>query len=133
MTPEVRETLAEELAALDKAEDAIRVAMKPFSDALLAVETLRENLLEKHGTDHVGSCETCGRALFEGDLGYSYSDAEVKLCAEHAPTYADWKRTTEGEPEAYDSLDHLASAKKQIADHLAAGGSLDDKVPLFPL
>lgn len=133
MTPEDREKLEEELKGLDAAEAAIRAAMKPFDDALRAVETLRENLLERHDADRVGTCETCGKTLFEGDLGYSYSDGEVKLCAEHAPTYGDWKRTTEDEPEAYESAGHLAEAKEQIHDHLAAGGSLDDKVQLFPL
>lgn len=125
-----RASLKAELAELDKAEDAIRTARKPFDDAIMAVETVRSNLLEKHDVEIAGSCEACSRLLFIGDMGYRYEDCTV--CEACAPSYADAEENWSKNDDKCDAEDKAAFLST-LAAHLAAGGSRSDKLPACEL
>lgn len=125
MQDDERVKLAEELGALSKAQESIRAARKPFDDAIAAIEEVYENLLYKHEVEIAGSCEGCDRLLFVGEMGHRCEDGPL-LCEEHAPTYGDVKRQWEEKDDA--DPDERQDAINAAETHVAAGGSLGDKV-----
>lgn len=133
ITDAQREALKVDLDFLSKSESAILAARAPFDVALSAVEAVRGTLLERHGVEVAGACESCGKLLFVGELGHDEPEVGIVLCPAHAPTYAVWKQQTDQGPEAYHEPEDFEAAKAAVAGHIAAGGSLDDKIPLFPL
>lgn len=75
----------------------------------------------------IGHCVACAEPVFDGEPYHIGAD-EIQ-CAECAPTYADMLREPEnfvtfstGEPMTHDE------AQAVVDDHLAAGGSLEDKM-----
>lgn len=115
MTPDQREKLQERIKSLDAQADNIRAAMKPFEDrvkpfqeALYAIEAVKEGLVEDAGVEVVGNCESCELILFAGDLGHRCADGPI-LCAACSPTWKDLldQYTAEGaagsaeDPEAF--------------------------------
>jgi hypothetical protein len=132
-----RISIREQLAEFDKATKSIEVALKPLEDVRRAIEDARAMFLEPYG-DVSGSCEGCTKMLFDGELGYREEDGII-LCVDCGPTYTDWKSNCErviNDPSLVDEPDEIGFANdalKQIAEHLAGGGSLTDKLPAFPL
>ena len=128
MTSLERQLFSEELAALDEADDSIRQAMKPFYDALLAVETLRDNLLTKHEAEVAGHCDGCAALILTGERGHRCADGEV-LCFACAPTWRDlknqWRKSTTDDDGGVidEALAGLAAAEA----HVKGGGALADK------
>lgn len=78
----------------------------------------------------IGRCEGCEKPIRQGDR-YSHDRANsIDLCFECTPTYGDMLDTPESFYGADDEHHTAASAKAVVDAHLAAGGSLDDKVGL---
>ncbi len=104
-----------QLDRLDKMEEAIGWA--------------REELLDHHEEIVAGKCEDCGKVLFAGDMGHRCLDGDPLFCAEHAYTWADVKESYEEEGGLKDT-DPEAHARfiKSLEQHLATGGSLEDKI-----
>lgn len=128
-----REKLKAEFAALDEAENSIREGRKPFDVALLAIETVRENLKEKHEVEIAGECEGCTRLLFAGEKGFRYEDGPI-LCEECSPTYGDAESVFKNRDPADDEdPEDRTSFMRQLETHLAGGGSRTDKIPLGEL
>jgi hypothetical protein len=91
--------LREKLAELDAREARIDRWRKPLSrltdwlhkplrERLDAIGETREELLAAHGTEIIGCCETCDRIILEGEP-WANGGEGMKLCADHAPTWAD--------------------------------------------
>lgn len=131
MDDKERDVLKEELAALDAAEVSIRKARRPFDEAIDAVETVKQNLLDKHAVEIAGHCEGCGRLLFVGDKGFRCDDGPI-LCAECSPTFGDAEGNWKSEPEDHEP-ERKQTFMEGLAAHLAAGGTRADKLPLFEL
>ncbi len=121
----------EEWKAAKAAVDAIEAERA----ALLAPTTERYDaacerleLIEADCPELIGRCEGCTDPIWKGER-YSYdSEGGVTLCEECAPSYADML----AEPQFfYDGEGETMTPEqaKAICDaHLAAGGSLDDKM-----
>lgn len=71
-------------------------------------------------------CESCSKPIYDGDS--YHTGADVDLCADCAPDYADLLASyehftgTEGEPLTQDEAKEIYDA------HIAAGGSPNDKI-----
>ena len=129
LSNEQREALDEELKTLGAAEEKITAARKPYDEALAQIWNARDLVLQRYGVNEpLGECITCDTLLFEGDLGHECADGE-KMCAEHAPTWGDFKRQVEDSHDEEDeggisNTDKLSS----VNAHLAAGGKLTDRI-----
>jgi hypothetical protein len=119
--------LREQIAALDKADAALDKAMKPFRAAQREIVAARELLLEAHQAEVAGVCEECGKILFAGEQGHSCAEGEL-FCSAHAPTYGDWQAQLDDEARAGDEDGTVAEGRRTIADHLAGGGNLGDRI-----
>lgn len=124
MTEKERANLDEILKAIDAAEEKLDVLSKPFREAESEIVNLREMILEQHETDLVGRCEFCDRPLFTGDKGHTSDD--MILCAEHAPTWGDCKKSWE--KAELDMEDDKAAFEEALKAHLDGFGSIGDKV-----
>lgn len=89
MTKEEREILKEQLAELNKAMAEIDKAKAPFEKAGSALCRIREQLLDRHETDIVATCESCLGPIFEGELAYTDGGDGPTVCEEHAPTWGE--------------------------------------------
>lgn len=128
MTDEERAALKDELKGLSDAQAAIEAASKPFDDALRAIEQVRDALLERHGVEIAGECETCERLLFAGDKGHVCGDGPV-LCEDCSPTYADLqKQLLERSQSGGFSEDDLQEQRDSLAAYLSAGGDPGAKI-----
>lgn len=122
------------LKGFDSAQAAVEEQMKPLLRVIDIIAEGRETLLEHYGVQTAGRCEHmgCGRLLFVGERGGRIrgDDSEVLYCAEHAPTYADFKEFWD-RIVATDDTDDEREARRHCSDliaaHLADGGSLEDK------
>ncbi len=126
MDEQARMALQEQLDALEAAQRALDEVMRPFLEAQSRIINARELLIEQHGAEIAGRCETCNRVLFTGEQGHQCEDGPL-LCAEHAPTWGDFKRMI-AEGAKHLEQDQVDAIAKTIAEREAAGGSLDDKV-----
>src|SRR5262245_22009828 len=90
MDDKTRTDVQAQITALDKADESVRLARKPFDDVLDTIETLRQSILDKHDVEIAGTCEGCSKLLFIGDRGHRCGDGPL-LCAECSPTWADVK------------------------------------------
>lgn len=110
-----------EVEAIQKERGALLEPTNERYDA--ACERLEQ--VEESCPELVGHCEGCSEPIWEGDR---YQSGDVYLCEKCAPSYADML----ADPASfYNSDDEEMSADqaKAICDaHLAAGGSLDDKM-----
>lgn len=113
-------------AELDVIEEERRKLVEPtevrYRDARAKLDDIEEELGEP-----VAHCEGCSTPIFEGERYHAGSD--VALCVECAPSYADLQASPAsflhfdtGEPTTQDE------AAAQVNAHLAAGGSLTDKM-----
>jgi hypothetical protein len=113
-----------EVEAIEKERDALLAPTKERYDT--ARDRLEE--IEEDCGELRGRCEGCSEPIFEGDR-YSYDRmGGVILCEDCSPTWRDLLR----EPESfYDGEDvyYTTETANAAADaHVAAGGSLDDKI-----
>jgi hypothetical protein len=130
LSEDAREKLQEKLAELGKAISAVEEARKPFDDAIAALVMVRDAVIEEAigDKDIVGSCEFCERLLLDGDKGHRGTDGVI-VCEACAPTYGCLKKQREEMvAESDDPEDDNALCLASIEAHIAAGGSLDDKV-----
>tara|TARA_R110002073_G_scaffold120601_2_gene262684 strand:+ start:19363 stop:19788 length:426 start_codon:yes stop_codon:yes gene_type:complete len=96
-----------------------------------------QNLLDEIGDglpDTVGSCEGCLTLVFEDDPHSYDTEGGIILCEECTPTWADML----AEPDSFyryidDDAVHFTaeSARIYVDEHLAAGGSLEDRFGLI--
>lgn len=128
-------TFACQQAEVTKSMEPLCAALAPLIDQEAAIDDEREAFLESEGVEVAGTCDTCGRLLFAGERGSQPWEDEslITYCAEHAMTYGDLKRhwSVENPPrddEDPDDAEHRETVLKWVADHVAGGGSLDDKV-----
>lgn len=130
ITAEARANLAAGLDALDEAEAAVQQLMRPYDAIVDRLHGIREMLLEQHGGVTVaGKCEACDRLMLTGELGYHFEEGGV-LCAEHSPTWGDWRdQLNSGSIPAED----LNRTRGAIESYFANGGDPDVKLPLVPL
>jgi hypothetical protein len=78
----------------------------------------------------IGRCEGCENAIRRGER-HSYDRMNgISLCEGCTPTYGDMLNMPESFYSADDEYHTIESAKAVVDAHLAAGGSLDDKVGL---
>ena len=137
LTPERRAELLAQLAAIDLDLGRKALRKNKLGDAMRVLEARRDELLAAHDLDEsdVMACEYCAAHVLRGDLGYRDADGVV-MCAAHAPTYAASRDALEAEMKvpADSSLepDEIDRWRKHIDDHIAAGGSLDDRI-LIPV
>lgn len=113
-----------EVEAIERERDALLAPTKERYDAARD----RLELIEDECGELLGRCEGCSEPIFEGDR-YSYDRmGGVILCEDCSPDWHDLLR----EPESFydgDDVYYTAETAKTAADaHLAAGGSLDDKI-----
>jgi hypothetical protein len=127
LTDEQRTDLRERLDLIEKAEQQVREAMKPFQRALEAIDIARDALLQDR--EVAGCCESCAKLLLVGEIGsrpYS-DDSGIIFCEEHAPTWRDIAERIEKEPEAWEDEELLGLAKRAVAAR-TADGTLDEKL-----
>lgn len=118
---EMTARLEELSAAAEPARKALDVAMKPYYE----LQDQIEQFLEEQDCHLISQCESCGTPIFEGE---KHTGGEFDQCVECAPTWQDMLTNPEhfGDIDG-DSLSH-ESAKAYCDAHVAAGGSLDDKM-----
>lgn len=129
MTSERKQLLAAELVELNAEQDRLRrEAMAPIKDRLDEIDDRVDEIEGELGTEYLGRCETCGKHLFEGDLGFRYSDDDIYHCVECAPTWADTKAHFDefGAEARADDPDGHAAVTAEIEKREAAG-TLDEK------
>ena len=85
-----------------------------------------EALADEIEADAIGHCEHCDEPIFDGER-HNWSP-DVKLCAAHAPAYADVLARPDSFLNEDDEPMTTAEAEAFVAEHLAAGGSLEDKM-----
>ncbi|HZQ01382.1 MAG TPA: hypothetical protein VFB13_17690 [Reyranella sp.] len=123
----VRKEMAAAFMALQAKLEAVSKQMEPLRTVERDLQGEIEALFEKHGVAFAGHCEFCDRLLFAGERGH-YDREGAILCEPCAPTYGDWQQQLDGEKLPFDDPDDEADGRAAIAAHLAAGGSLDDKM-----
>lgn len=130
MSMNERAVLKTSLDNLDAAQQQIEKAMEPFRSAMAAIETIRDDLLTTHDVEVAGECEGCGKLLFAGEMGLRCNDGPI-LCEECAPTWEEAKFTHAGDA-AIGEDDEMRESREyfnsRYAEHIAAGGSPDDKM-----
>ena len=78
------------------------------------------------------TCEHCSKTINEGDLYFPFDDGPV-LCEACSPTWGDAESMHAADREIGEDED-MKEARldfaKRLEEHLAAGGSKDEKLPL---
>jgi len=121
-----REKLRDQLKVLDDGIAAIHQARKPFDDAIMALDTQKQQLLDDHDADVAGTCEGCNTLLLAGDKGHDCNDGPV-LCEACAPTWNDLRKQyddmkAKGEfLDAFESHTAAHEADAHVAAQVAAG------------
>lgn len=111
--------------ALDIIEDERRALLEPTRERLEEAQE-RLTVIEETCGSFIGYCE-CGEPIFEGERYHVGSD--VYLCEPCAPAYADMLASPQNFRGLDDDETMTPDEAKAIVDaHLAAGGSLDDKM-----
>lgn len=111
-----------ELDAIIDEREALLAPTKERYDA--ALENI--DLIEAELGDHIGCCEGCSHPIFEGDRYHNASD--VYLCEACAPSFADMVERPEHFLNADDEPMTAEEADAAAQAHIAAGGSLSDKM-----
>lgn len=109
---------------IEKERDSLLLTTKERYDAALErLEEIQENCGELRGR-----CEGCAEPIFEGDR-HSYDRMSgVILCVDCSPDWHDLLREPENFYDAEDVYYTAETARAAADVHLAAGGSLDDKI-----
>ncbi len=112
--------------AIEALKQALRDGNKDDITSLGKLELLRTWMEAHLHAVCLGECEGCYAQLIAGDPGFHYEESSV--CAECAPTFREVKLQAEHEPDTWSDEESLLRAKAHIEKHIAAGGSLDDKM-----
>lgn len=114
-------------AAVDAIEKERAVLLAPTDERYRAAQDRLEQVEDECG-DLLGRCEGCSDPIFEGDRHSHDRMSGIILCEGCSPTWHDLLR----EPESFyngEDVYYTAETAKAAADaHVAAGGSLDDKI-----
>lgn len=108
--------------------DAERAALLAPTEERRRAARARLYAIEEEIGDYLGSCENCEEPIFEGEPYHNATD--VLFCKRCTPTYADMLDN----PESYwidkdEDLHHTPETAKAAVDaHIAAGGSITDKL-----
>ena len=128
MDEKTKDALKEQLAKLDKAESALRIARLPFDDAIEGIDDARQSILDAHDTDIAGRCVGCGDLLLVGDKGSRCFEGEL-LCEGCSYSWADVKdQWDRGEREDADDAEARAAFMASYDAHIASGGNPDDLI-----
>lgn len=128
MDEKTRASLKAQLSALNKAENAVRIARRPFDKAIDEIDTAREEILGAHEAEIAGECIGCTELLLVGEQGHRCRDGEL-LCEACAFTWADVKAQWDmGEDSDAESAEARARFFSLFKAHIAGGGSPDDKI-----
>jgi hypothetical protein len=128
LTDEDREKLKARLDEIAAAEETIRKARKPFDDAIGALDTVRQQLLDEHEAEIADTCEGCSRLLFVGELGHRCADGPT-LCLSCSPTWNDLAKDYATMSD--DDISDEAVSRETIQARIAAGDG--DKKNVWPL
>jgi len=110
--------------AIEKEREALLAPTKERYDA--ALEQL--DLIEESLPEHLGRCEGCDEPIWEGDR-YAYGNEDcIYLCENCAPSWGDMLVNPDQFVDAEGEYHTPETAKAAVDAHLAAGGSLDDKM-----
>lgn len=124
MTKEAWKAAKAEVEAIEKERAALLAPTKDRYDAACA----RLEEIEDASGELLGRCEGCSDPIFEGDRHSHDRMSGIILCEDCSPTWHDLLR----EPESFyngEDVYYTAETAKAAADaHVAAGGSLDDKI-----
>lgn len=113
-----------EVEAIEKERAALIAPTEGRYDAALErLETIEEDCPEL-----VGRCEECLDPIWEGERYASDSENGIVLCEECAPSWSDMLANPDHFYDAEGEYHTAESAKAACDAHLAAGGSLDDKM-----
>lgn len=121
----VEERIVEEAAA------PIRAQLAPFIKETERIDDARTEYLAGLGVDIAGTCQRCGRLLFEGDKGgRPYIDErDAVYCWEHAMTYGDLRAGWQDrDPDDDEYAENRAAALELVEAHVASGGNLFDPI-----
>lgn len=113
-----------EVEAIEKERDALLApTMERYGAALDRLEMIEEDCPEVYGR-----CEGCDEPIWEGDR-YAYdSNNSIYLCEPCAPSWGDMLKNPDHFYDAEGEYHSAESAKAACDAHVAAGGSLDDKM-----
>lgn len=132
VTEENRKLYAEYKAQYDAARLAAEPQRLAYEEAMKPAHELQEKMAELVGhEDDVMQCEGCGTFIFDGDK-HTVCDGGECFCYACSPTYADLLSNPSnfGSNVEEDELMTPEEAQQMVDAHLAAGGSLEDKVGL---
>lgn len=124
MSPAVEQWKAAK-EALDTIENERAVLLAPTRQRFEAAQERLAEIEEVTGA-HMGWCEGCGRPLFERDR--YHVGADVCLCEECCPSYADMLASPQLFRDAEDEPLSAEAARAIVDVYIAAGGSIEDKV-----
>lgn len=82
--------------------------------------------LQSEAAEVISQCEGCSKPIHDGDAYHAGS--EVDLCSECAPDFADMLASPQHFLDSDDNEMAPEDAKARVDAHLAAGGSLSDKI-----
>jgi hypothetical protein len=100
--------------------------LAPTEDRYRAAQEHFDQVQDKSG-EPICFCEGCDEPIFEGEAYHRGADV-TGLCATCAPTYGDMRDHHENFKNADDEPMGAEEAQRLVDEHLAAGGSLDDKL-----
>lgn len=115
-----------EVEAIEKEREALLAPTKARYDAACD----RLEIIEESCPDRIGHCEGCNEPIWEGDR-YAYdSENAIYLCEECAPSWGDMLANPDHFYDDEGEYRTAETAKAAVDAHLAAGGSLEDKMVL---
>lgn len=113
-----------EVDAIEKERSAL---LQPTKDRYEAAYNRLETI-EDASPERIGRCEGCDMPIWEGER-YAYgSEDGIYLCEQCAPSWADMLANPAYFVDADGEFHTAETAKAAVDAHLAAGGSLDDKM-----
>jgi hypothetical protein len=110
--------------AIEKEREALLAPTKERYDAACD----RLEMIEDECPERIGRCEGCDEPIWEGDRYACGNEDCIYLCEDCAPSWGDMLANPD---QFYDDEGeyHTAETVKAAVDaHLAAGGSLEDKM-----
>lgn len=128
MSKEAWKAAKAELDAIEAERDALmKQALEPTRERWEAAQAELDRI-EDESPERVGACEGCLEQIWEGEP-YSYDNVNsLYFCERCSPSYADML----AEPHTFHDADGEPltpeQAKAIVDKHVAAGGSLNDKM-----
>lgn len=113
-----------EVEAIEKEREALLAPTQERYDAACD----RLEMIEEDCPERIDRCEGCLNPIWEGDRYCHDNESGVSLCEDCAPSFADMLANP-GHFSGSDLEPLTAEQAKEMCDkHVAAGGSLDDKM-----